>query len=93
MAIKNVRGSTSRVGGRVLVGRFNVQEGIMTTLLFTIDISAEYRGMKEIYSAQVIARNGMKLYHLAEAVSISEALEKVVQEMRPEEKTSASFRQ
>jgi len=55
----------------------------MTTLLFTIDISAEYRGMKEIYSAQVIARNGMKLYHLAEAVSISEALEKVVQEMRP----------
>jgi hypothetical protein len=68
-------------------------EEIMTSLLFTIDISADYRGMKEIYSAQVIARNGMKLYHLAEAVSISEALEKVVQEMRLEEKTSASFRQ
>ena len=65
----------------------------MTSLLFTIDISADYRGTNEIYSAQVIARNGMKLYHLAEAVSISEALEKVVQEMRLEEKTSASFRQ
>jgi hypothetical protein len=69
-----------------------VEEGIMTTLLFTIDISADYRGTNEIYSAQVIARNGMKLYHLAEAISIPEALEKVVQEMRLEEKTSASFR-
>ncbi|MBZ5657431.1 MAG: hypothetical protein LAO56_19355 [Acidobacteriia bacterium] len=65
----------------------------MTTLLFTIAISAGYRGTNEIYSAQVLARNGMELYHLAEALSISEALEKVVQEMRLEEKTNASFRQ
>lgn len=65
----------------------------MNTLLFTIEISADYRGANEIYAAQVIARNGMQLYHLAEALSISEALEKVVQEMRLEEKTSASFRQ
>ena len=65
----------------------------MATLLFTIAISADYRGIDEIYSAQVIARNGMKLYHLAEAVSISEALEKVVQEMRLQDKNSASFRQ
>jgi hypothetical protein len=47
----------------------------MTTLLFTIAISADYRGTNEIYSAQVIARNGMKLYHLAEAISIPAALE------------------
>lgn len=66
--------------------------GIMTTLLFTIAISACYRGTQEIYSAQVIARNGENLYHLAEALSISEALEKVVQEMRLQEKKSASFR-
>ena len=65
----------------------------MATLLFTIAISADYRGIDEIYSAQVVARNGMKLYHLAEAISISEALEKVVQEMRLQEKNSASFRQ
>jgi len=65
----------------------------MTTLLFTIAISADYRGTNEVYSAQVLARNGMELYHLAEALSISEALEKVVQEMRLEEKTNASFRQ
>jgi hypothetical protein len=65
----------------------------MTTLLFTIAISADYRGTNEIYSAQVIARNGMKLYHLAEAISIPAALEKVVQEMRLEEKNIASFRQ
>jgi hypothetical protein len=63
----------------------------MTTLLFTIAISAEYRGSKEIYSAQVIARNGQSLYHLAEAASISEALEKLVQEMRLQDKNSASF--
>ena len=63
----------------------------MTTLLFTISISAEYRGTKEIYSAQANACNGEKLYHLAEAPSISEALEKIVREMR-QEKNSASFR-
>lgn len=65
----------------------------MTSLLFTIDISADYRGTQEVYSAQVIARNGTKLYHLAEAPSISEALEKIVKEMRLQEKNSASFRQ
>ncbi len=64
----------------------------MTTLLFTISISGHYRGAQEIYSAQVIACNGEKLYHEAEALSISEALEKVVQEMRLQEKNSASFR-
>jgi len=64
----------------------------MTTLLFTIAISASYRGTQEVYSAQVLACNGEKLYHLAEAPSISEALEKVVQEMRLQEKNSASFR-
>jgi hypothetical protein len=64
----------------------------MTTLLFTIDISADYRGAQEIYSAKVIARNGTKLYHLAEARSISEALDKIVQEMRLQEKNSASSR-
>jgi hypothetical protein len=64
----------------------------MTTLLFTISVSAEYRGTREIYSAQVNACNGEKLYHLAEAPSISEALEKIVQEMRLQEKNSASFR-
>jgi hypothetical protein len=64
----------------------------MTTLLFTIAISAHYRGTQKIYSAQVIACNGEKLYHEAEAFSISEALEKVVQEMRLQEKNSASFR-
>jgi hypothetical protein len=64
----------------------------MTTLLFTIAISAFYRGTQEVYSAQVIACNGEKLYHLAEAPSISQALEKVVEEMRLQEKQSASFR-
>ena len=63
----------------------------MTTLLFTIAISASYRGSQEIYSAQVIARNGENLYHLAEAPSISEPLEKVVQEMRLQEKKGAWF--
>jgi hypothetical protein len=64
----------------------------MTSLLFTISIFAEYRGTQEIYSARVIARNGTTLYHLAEALSIPEALEKVVQEMRLQEKKSASLR-
>lgn len=63
----------------------------MTSLLFTIAISATYRGANEIYSAQVIDRNGENLYHLAEAPSVSEALGKIVQEMRQQEKKSASF--
>lgn len=63
----------------------------MTTLLFTISISAEYRGTQVIYSAQVIASNGEKLFHPAEAISVSEALHKVVQEMRLKEKSATSF--
>jgi hypothetical protein len=65
---------------------------MMTTLLFTISVSAQYRGAQEIYSAQVNACNGEKLYHLGEAPTISEALEKIVGEMRLQEKNSASFR-
>lgn len=65
----------------------------MNSLLFTIAISAEYRGNNEIYSAQVVGRNGGKLYHLSEAPLISEALEGVVQEMRLQEKNSALARQ
>jgi hypothetical protein len=64
----------------------------MTTLLFTISVSAQYRGTQEIYLAQANACNGEKLYHMAEAYSISEALEKIVREMRLQEKNSASFR-
>jgi len=51
-------------------------------LLFLLNIA----GPKGSYSAQVFACNGEKLYHLAEAPSISAALEKVVQEMRLQEK-------
>jgi hypothetical protein len=72
--------------------RLAVKEGTMATLLFTIAISADYRGTQEVYSAQVIACNGEKLYHLAEARSVSEALEKVVQEMRLQEKNRATSR-
>ncbi len=64
----------------------------MKTLLFTIDISADYRGVEEVYSAQVTARNGVQLYHLAEAASIPEAIEKVVQEMRLQEKNNPTLR-
>jgi hypothetical protein len=63
-----------------------------TTLLFTIEVSAKYRGTQEIYSAQVIACNGEKLYHAAEALSISEAVEKIVQQMKLQEKHSGSFK-
>jgi hypothetical protein len=64
----------------------------MTTLLFSIAISTEYRGSKDIYSAQAIASNGEKLYHPAEGLSVSEVLEKVVQEIRLQEKKRATFR-
>ena len=64
----------------------------MTTLLFTISVSAQYRGTQEVYSVQVNACNGERLYHLAEAPSIPEALEKIVREMRLQEKNSASFK-
>jgi len=69
-----------------------IEVDVMTTLLFTISVSAQYRWTQEIYSAQVNACNGEKLYHLAEAASISEAIEKIVREMRLQEKHSASFR-
>jgi hypothetical protein len=55
-----------------------VKVELMTTLLFTIQISATCRGTQEIYSAQVIACNGEKLYHVGVALSISEAVEKIV---------------
>jgi len=64
----------------------------MPTVLYTISVAAESRGAKDVYSAQVIACNGEKLFHLAEAESISEALEKVVAEMRKREKAGAAFR-
>jgi|RhiMetdeSRZDD1v2_1073273.scaffolds.fasta_scaffold220836_4 hypothetical protein len=61
----------------------------MTSLLFTIEVSGTYRGTQEIYSAQVIARNGEKLYHLAEALSISESVEQIVKQLKVQEKNSA----
>jgi hypothetical protein len=64
----------------------------MTTLLFRIEVSARYRGTQEIYSAQVVARNGEKLYHVAEAQSISEAVEKIVKQMQLQERNSAAFK-
>ncbi|HTC94323.1 MAG TPA: hypothetical protein VK699_12855 [Terriglobales bacterium] len=60
----------------------------MTTLLFTIQISGTYRGTQEIYSAQVIGCNGEKLYHAAEALSISEAVEQIVKQMKLQEKNN-----
>jgi hypothetical protein len=64
----------------------------ITTLLFTIEISATYRGVQEIYSAQVIARNGEKLYHVAEALSISEAVQQIVKQMKLQENHNGSFK-
>lgn len=64
----------------------------MATLLFTISVSSESRGDKDVYSAQVRAENGENLFHLSEAGSLSEALEKVVEEMRQQEKASAAAR-
>ncbi len=62
----------------------------MTTLLFTIQVSGTYRGTQEIYSAQVIGCNGEKLYHVAEALSISEAVEQIVKQMKLQEKHSTA---
>ena len=64
----------------------------MTTLLFRIEIFATYRGTQEIYSAEVIACNGQKLYQPVEALSVSEAVEKIAKQMRQQEHQSASFR-
>ena len=61
----------------------------MATLLFTISVSSESRGDRDIYSARVHAANGEKLFHLSEAGSLSEALEKVVEEMRQQERSGA----
>src|SRR3979490_1417312 len=63
-----------------------------TTLLFTISISSSSRENKQIYSAQAIATNGEPLYKLSEGITVSEALEQVVQQMRLQERNSASFR-
>lgn len=65
---------------------------LMTTLLFTIEISATYRGTQEIYSAQAIACNGEKLYHATEAPSISEAVEQLVKQMKLQERNSGKFK-
>jgi len=62
----------------------------MTTLLFTIEVSATYRGTQEIYSAQVMACNGQKLYQPTEALSISEAVEKIVKQMQNQEHSHKS---
>jgi len=64
----------------------------MTSLLFTIEVSATYRGTQEVYSAQVIACNGEKLYRHTEAISISEAVEQVVKQMQRQEHDRASGR-
>jgi hypothetical protein len=58
----------------------------MSSLLFTIEVSTSYRDTHQIYSAQVIACNGEKLYHVAEALSISEAVEQIVKQMKLQEK-------
>ena len=79
-------------GCRLTCMKTTMNVGPMTTLLFTIQISATYRGTQEIYSAQVIACNGEKLYHVGEALSISEAVEKIVQQMKLQEKHSGSFK-
>ncbi len=79
-------------GGFNVKSGFNVKKGIMTTQLFTIAISAFYRGSVEIYSAQAIACNGEKLYYPAESLSVSGALEKLMLEMRLQEKSRALFR-
>jgi hypothetical protein len=62
----------------------------MTTLLFTIQVSGTYRGTQEVYSAQVVGCNGEKLYHVTEALSISEALEQIVKQMKLREKNNAT---
>ena len=61
----------------------------MTSLLFTIEVSATHRDNRKIYSAQVMACNGEKLYHFAEALSISEAVEQIVKQLKLQEKNSA----
>jgi hypothetical protein len=63
-----------------------------TTLLFTISISSSYRENKQVYSAQAIATNGERLYKPTEGMTVSEALEQVVQQMRLQERNSASYR-
>lgn len=70
----------------------NQRHTMNTTLLFTIAISSSSRDNRQIYSAQAIATNGEPLYRLAEGGTVSEALEQVVQQMRQQEKHSASYR-
>jgi hypothetical protein len=61
-------------------------------MLFTIEISAQYRGTQEVYSAQAIARNGEKLYRVTEATSISEAVEQIVKQLKVQEQNRSSGR-
>jgi hypothetical protein len=62
-----------------------LKEKPVNSLVYTISIFAEYRGTQEVYSAQVLARNGEKLFHQAEGASIPETLEKLIKQMRLQE--------
>jgi len=64
----------------------------MTTLLFTIEISATYRGTQEVYSAQAVACNGERIYRPTEAPSISEAVEQLVKQMQLQERSHGKFK-
>lgn len=63
----------------------------MTTMLFTIEISARYSGTQEVYTAQAFARNGEKIYRVTEATSVSEAVEQIVKQLKVQEQ-DRSFR-
>jgi len=60
-----------------------------TTTLFTIAISTQYRGTQKIYAAQALACNGEKLYQPEEGLTISQAVEQVVEQIRQAEHLSA----
>ena len=61
-------------------------------MLFTIEVSATYRGTQEVYSAQAIAPNGEKLYRVTEATSVSEAVDQIVKQLKVQEQNSSSSR-
>lgn len=58
----------------------------MASLLFTIQVTAEYQqhgdGNNELYVAQAFAPNGEKLHYRAEAINIGIALEELVKQVR-----------
>jgi hypothetical protein len=67
----------------------------MRTVLFTIEVSGEYRSMgqgnSEIYVAQAIAPNGEKLHYRAEALAISIALEELAKQMHRHDKLAGTL--